>query len=186
MNWGRELQTAAPCGLAVTRVVIASEAKQSLSRHLLCSALDMLLWPSLALADTPPAKSSLWLNAGFYSLHFDTQRGLRNPNPGLGLEYRLNEDWSVTAGRFMNSDSAHSNYVGAYYQPWAFAGSKWGVVMGAFNGYPLAFNGGWFPAVLPVVSWEGQRYGLNVAFVPPLKDRLYGAVSFQLKVKLGD
>jgi len=37
--------------------------------------------------------------------------------------------------------------------------------------------------VLPVASWESQRFGLNVAFVPPLKDRLYGAVSFQLKFR---
>jgi hypothetical protein len=35
-----------------------------------------------------------------------------------------------------------------------------------------------------VASWEGQRFGLNVALVPPLKDRLYGAVSFQLKLRL--
>ncbi len=58
------------------------------------------------------------------------------------------------------------------------------MVGGAFNGYPHAFNGGWFPAVIPVASWEGQRLGLNVALVPPLQDRLYGAVSFQLKFRL--
>ena len=139
-----------------------------------------------ALANAPSAKHSLWLNAGFYSLHFDSNQGLRNPNPGLGLEWRLDEHWSATAGRFMNSDSAHSNYLGAYYQPWTFAGGKWGVVMGAFNGYPKAFNGGWFPAVLPVATWEGERLGLNVALVPQLQDRLYRALSLQLKVKLGD
>ncbi len=127
----------------------------------------------------------LWLNAGFYSAHFDTGKGLRNANPGLGLEYPLNAHWSATAGRFINSDNADSDYIGAYYQPWTLAGAKLGVVGGAFNGYPKAFNGGWFPAVIPVASWEGQRFGLNVALVPPLKDRLYGAVSFQFKVRLG-
>ena len=126
----------------------------------------------------------LWLNAGFYSAHFDTGKGLRNANPGLGFEYKLDDNWSATAGRFMNSDNAHSNYIGAYYQPWTVAGAKLGVVGGAFNGYPKAFNGGWFPAVIPVATWEGERFGLNVALVPPLKDRLYGAVSFQLKFRL--
>ena len=126
----------------------------------------------------------LWLNAGFYSAHFDTGKGLRNANPGLGFEYKLDDSWSATAGRFMNSDNAHSNYIGAYYQPWTVAGAKLGVVGGAFNGYPKAFNGGWFPAIIPVATWEGQRFGLNVALVPPLKDRLYGAVSFQLKFRL--
>ena len=125
----------------------------------------------------------LWLNAGFYSAHFDADKGLRNANPGLGFEYHINEDWSATAGRFINSDSAHSNYLGAYYQPWRLAGAKLGVVGGAFDGYPKAFNGGWFPAVLPVASWEGERFGLNLMLVPPLKDRLYGAVSFQLKYR---
>lgn len=64
------------------------------------------------------------------------------------------------------------------------SGVKLGVVAGAFNGDPKAFNGGWFPALFPTASLEGQRWGLNVALVPPLKDRLYGAVSFQLKFRL--
>ena len=141
------------------------------------------------LACTPLAQAELeanrlWLNAGFYSAHFDTNKGLRNANPGLGFEYKLDDSWSATAGRFINSDNARSSYIGAYYQPWTFAGAKLGVVGGAFNGYPKAFNGGWFPAIIPVASWEGQHFGLNVALVPPLKDRLYGAVSFQLKFRL--
>ena len=128
----------------------------------------------------------LWLNAGFYSIHFDTDKGLRNANPGLGLEYKLNETWSATAGRFINSDNAHSNYIGAYYQPWTLAGAKLDVVGGVFNGYTKAFNGGWFPAVIPTASFEGQHWGLSVALVPPLKDRLYGALSFQVKFRFPD
>ena len=126
----------------------------------------------------------LWVNAGFYSAHFDTDKGLRNANPGLGFEYPLDDTWRATAGRFINSDNAHSSYIGAYYQPWTMAGIKLGVVGGAFNGYPKAFDGGWFPAVIPVATWEGPHIGMNVALVPPLKDRLYGAVSFQLKFRL--
>ena len=127
--------------------------------------------------------SRLWVNAGFYSAHFDTNQGLRNANPGIGFEYRIDDTWSATAGRFRNSNNANSNYVGAYYQPWTWAGVKLGVVAGAFNGYPNAYQGGWFPALIPTASLEGQHWGLNVALVPPLKDRLYGAVSFQLKYR---
>jgi hypothetical protein len=127
--------------------------------------------------------AKLWVNPGFYSAHFDAQKGLRNANPGIGLEYQLDTAWRLTAGRFINSDNVQSNYLGAYYQPWKVGDLKIGVVGGVFNGYPKAFNGGWFPAVLPVASWESQRFGLNVAFVPPLEDRLYGAVSFQLKFR---
>ena len=146
-------------------------------------ALALLVSTGLARADWDSTR--LWVNAGFYSAHFDSGKGLRNANPGLGFEYKLDDSWSATAGRFINSDNAHSSYVGAYYQPWTLAGAKVGVVGGAFNGYPKAFNGGWFPAIIPVASWEGQRLGLNVALVPPLKDRLYGALSFQLKLRLG-
>lgn len=127
---------------------------------------------------------TLWINPGFYSAHFDTDKGLRNSNPGFGVEAVINEDWSATAGGFTNSDDARSNYLGAYYQPWHIASWKFGAVGGAFNGYPKAFNGGWFPALLPVATWEGERFGLNIALVPPLKDRLYGAVSFQLKLRV--
>ena len=126
----------------------------------------------------------LWLNAGFYSAHFDTDKGLGNSNPGIGVEAVINEDWSATAGGFTNSDDARSNYLGAYYQPWHWGRYKAGVVGGVFNGYPKAFDGGWFPALLPVATWEGERFGLNIAFVPPLQNRLYGAISFQLKLKV--
>ena len=127
--------------------------------------------------------SRLWVNAGFYSVHFDSDQGLRNANPGIGFEYRIDDTWSATAGRSRNSNNANSNYVGAYYQPWTWADIKLGVVVGAFNGYPNAYQGGWFPALIPTASLEGQHWGLNVALVPPLKDRLYGAVSFQLKYR---
>ena len=146
--------------------------------------LALVLLACAPLAHAEFEANRLWLNAGFYSAHFDTNKGLRNANPGLGFEYKVDDTWSATAGRFINSDNAHSSYIGAYYQPWTVAGAKLGVVGGAFNGYPKAFNGGWFPAVIPVATWEGQQFGLNVALVPPLKDRLYGAVSFQLKVRM--
>ena len=145
-------------------------------------ALALLLCAGSARADFDASR--LWLNAGFYSAHFDSGKGLRNTNPGLGLEYKLDDTWSATAGRFINSDNAHSSYLGAYCQPWSVSGVRLGVVGGVFNGYPKAFDGGWFPAIIPVATWEGERFGLNVALVPPLKDRLYGAVSFQLKMRL--
>jgi len=127
---------------------------------------------------------TLWINPGFYSAHFDTDKGLRNSNPGFGVEAAINEDWSATAGGFTNSNNARSNYVGVYYQPWHWGAWKAGAVVGGFNGYPNAFGGGWFVAALPVVTLEGERFGLNIALVPPLQNRLYGAISFQLKVKL--
>ncbi len=84
----------------------------------------VLLFGSSAQAQSELSK--VWFNAGFYSAHFDTDKGLRNPNPGFGIEYKLTDDLSLTAGGFTNSDNAHSNYLGAYYQPWRLGGVKLG------------------------------------------------------------
>jgi hypothetical protein len=130
--------------------------------------------------------SQTWLNFGFYSDHFDRDKGLNNSNPGLGIEYRYSTVASFTGGRFYNSDREYSNYVGWYYQPVALGPFRLGAVVGAFNGYPKMLNGGWFPALIPVISYEYKRVGLNLGIVPSYKDRLYGAFAFQLKVKLFD
>ena len=138
--------------------------------------------PPMARAQT--VTSPIWINAGFYTIHFARNHALRDPNPGIGLEYSLNDDLRLTAGRFLNSDSAYSNYVGAYYQPWRQGSLKLGVAAGLFDGYPRAFGGGGFPALLPVATWEGESFGANVSFVPEIKNRLYGGISLQLKYRL--
>ena len=90
---------------------------------------------------------------------------------------------SATVGRFYNSDRAYSNYAGVYYQPWKIGPVRIGAVVGGFNGYPKMRDGGWFPAAIPTLSYEYERVGVNIAIVPSYKDRLYGALSIQLKLK---
>jgi hypothetical protein len=58
-------------------------------------ALALLCCTGWARADFDANR--LWVNAGFYSAHFDSDKGLRNANPGLGFEYRLDDRWSATA-----------------------------------------------------------------------------------------
>lgn len=130
--------------------------------------------------------NELWLNPGFYSYHFNRDKGLNDSNYGLGAEYRFSTVASVTAGRFRNSDRAWSNYAGIYYQPFSIGPVRIGAVVGGFDGYPKMHNGGWFLAAVPMLSYEYGRIGLNVAIVPSYKDRLYGAISFQLKLKVLD
>eukprot|EP01034_Spumella_vulgaris_P033835 gene33835-41741_t len=139
--------------LPVPADLVLGSSLKAVSLALLCT----LGGPAKAEFDA----SRLWVNAGFYSAHFDTDKGLRNANPGLGLEYTLDERWSLTAGRFINSNDRNSSYVGAYYQPWQLGPLKLGVVGGAFNGYPNAFNGGWFPALIPTATYESGHWGLN-------------------------
>ena len=128
--------------------------------------------------------SELWVNPGFYSYHFQRDKGFDDTNPGFGAEYRFSTVASVTAGRFHNSDRQMSNYAGVYYQPWAIGPVRLGAVIGGFNGYPKMRDGGWFLAAIPVVSVEYQRVGVNFAIVPTYKERSHGALSVQLKFKL--
>ena len=125
-----------------------------------------------------------WLNAGFYSYHFQRDKGLDDGNPGIGAEYRFSTVASATAGRFHNSERAYSNYAGLYYQPFAIGPVRLGAVLGGFNGYPKMRDGGWFLAAIPVASVEYGSVGLNLSIVPSYKDRLHGALSFQLKFKV--
>lgn len=128
--------------------------------------------------------SELWVNPGFYSYHFQRDKGFDDTNPGFGAEYRFSTVASVTAGRFHNSDRQMSSYAGIYYQPWAIGPVRLGAVIGGFDGYPKMRDGGWFLAAIPVVSVEYQRVGVNFAIVPTYKERLHGAFSVQLKFKL--
>jgi hypothetical protein len=134
----------------------------------------------------PKPKTEVWVNPGFYSYHFQKDQNLNNNNWGVGLEYRFNTVASATIGNFKNSDNGHSSYAGIYYQPIAIGPIKLGVVAGGFNGYQSTNNGGWFPAVLPAITIEGGRFGANVFFIPTVGDKVHGAISFQLKVKLFD
>ncbi|MDL2356408.1 MAG: hypothetical protein QFF03_14235 [Pseudomonadota bacterium] len=132
----------------------------------------------------PEPARELWLDSGFATYHFDRDKDLNGSNGGLGAEYKFRADLAATAGRFYNSDRQYSNYAGAIWQPYAVGPLRLGAVIAAFNGYPHMRDGGWFPALIPVASLEYQRFGVNFGFVPSYKDRLYGGLSVQLKVKL--
>jgi len=127
--------------------------------------------------------ASTWVNPGFYSFHFERDKNLNNANLGLGIEVPLSNTYSFTAGVFENSNRATSHYVGLYVMPFEIGPFKAGAVVGGFNGYPNANQGGWFPALIPVIALEGRQLGLNVSFVPTVQDQLHGAISFQLKYR---
>lgn len=132
----------------------------------------------------PQARSEVWINPGMYSYHFQKDQNLNNNNWGIGLEYRFNTVASATFGNYRNSDNDRSSYLGIYYQPIVVGPVKLGVVAGWFNGYQSTNNGGWFPAVLPAITVEEGRFGANIFFIPTVGDKVHGAISLQLKIKL--
>ncbi|MDM0043108.1 hypothetical protein QTH91_01310 [Variovorax dokdonensis] len=143
--------------------------------------LASLSAPLTCLAQAP--LSQVWINPGFYSVHFDRNAGLEDANYGIGIEWPLTDMLSFTAGGYRNSERMTSHYVGMYVMPLEWKGFRFGVAVGGFDGYPRMNDGGWFPAVVPVVSYEHGRLGLNVGFIPEYKDRLNGAITFQLKFR---
>jgi hypothetical protein len=130
------------------------------------------------------AKSELWLNPGLYSYHFDRGRDFNSANYGFGAEYKFSSVASLTAGTYRNSYYDQSNYIGAYWQPLAFGPLNLGLVAGAFNGYSNTHNGGWFPAVLPAITLEGDLVGINLLVIPTISNRVAGSISLQLKIKV--
>lgn len=147
-------------------------------------ALALFACAPAAAQEDEPRPNQIWLTTGFATYHFDKDAGLNGRNPGVGLEYRFRDDAALTAGRFFNSDFAHTRYAGVNYQPWRLGPVRIGAVFAAFDGYPKMREGGWFPALVPSATFEYQRVGVNLAVVPKYKDRLHGGISVQLKFKL--
>jgi hypothetical protein len=135
--------------------------------------------------DTTP-RSEFWVDTGFATAHFDSGKGLNGSNTGFGAEYRFNGAMAATAGHFYNSDRAHSSYAGVIWQPYAIGPLRLGATVAGFNGYPRVRDGKWFPALIPTMTLEYKRVGINIGVIPTIGDRLYGGVSVQLKLKLFD
>ena len=132
----------------------------------------------------PKPISEFWLNPGLYSYHFQKDKGLNNSNFGLGGEYRYSTASSFMLGVIDNSDRQTSRYASWCWQPLGVGPARFGAVVGAMDGYPKMRNGGWFLAVIPTASVEYKNIGANMMFIPGYKDRLYGAISLQLKLKV--
>lgn len=152
----------------------------------------LVLIPAIATAETLGSMTvieskpinELWLNPGFYSYHFQTDKGLNNRNIGLGGEYRYSTVGSITLGMLDNSNNKMSHYAGWYWQPLALSRVRLGAVMGVIDGYPKMQNGGWFVIAIPTASIEYKRIEANLLMIPGYKDKLYGSLSLQLKFRV--
>ena len=172
---------------------MSSNLKELLARARLRLGLPVVIAVLAVMAQMPRAKADdggleVWLNPGFHSFHFDRDKNFRENNLGLGAEVLFRPRHAVAAGSFINSDRARSHYLAYEWRPleWQPAGMRLttNVVVGAFDGYPHYRNGGWFPAALPMLALEGQRFGLNLLIIPTIANRLDGAIALQLKLRV--
>ena len=126
-----------------------------------------------------------WLSASIASYHI--KRGdYCEVNPGIGFEQSIFKDTRFVAGTYQNSLCNVSNYVGLSWAPLKFGNWRLGVATIAITGYEddkkkkkgdeVIF------APLPMLSYEGRRFGINLAVIPPYAD-FGGAIGLQGKVR---
>ena len=139
-------------------------------------------------AEAAELAPQVWINPGMYSYHFNRHSGYRENNIGLGAEILVTEDHALLAGSFINSDRQRSRYGLYEWRPlhWQVSGVKLsaGIPAGVFDGYPRYRNGAAFAAALPLLAVEGERFGVNLALVPNIPNRLSGALAIQLKLRV--
>jgi hypothetical protein len=153
---------------------------------LLCTALYAAATQAEVTAEDPGPQ--VWINPGIYSQHFDSSKGLRNNNIGLGAEVLLARDHGLMVGSFINSNRARTHYAAYEWRPlhWQFAGLNMGaaIALGAFDGYPNYRNGAWFVAPLPMLTIEGKTFGANISLIPTVANRFDGALAVQVKMRI--
>lgn len=148
------------------------------------ACLIVALLASSAAVRAEDAKASVWLSPGFLSYHFDRSAGFREDNIGFGAEVNLPRQTMVQAGSYINSDRQRTHYAGGAWSPVELGPLRLGIYAGAFDGYPLMRNGGWFLAALPMLSYRGERVGANLTVIPNYANKLHGAIVGQILLRV--
>jgi hypothetical protein len=132
--------------------------------------------------------TQVWLNPGFLSYHADRSANFREDNLGYGAEVLLAPDYGFFAGNFINSQRSRSTYAMAQWRPlhWKPYGvdASAGLIAGLMNGYPTYHDRGWFFGALPMLFFEGERFGANLTIVPSVNaDKRLVAIQLKFRVR---
>ncbi len=175
-------------GFHETPAARAGRASAGCSRALMALCCSLFAAAAQAQAKAEETFPQVWLNPGIYSYHFDSSKGLRNNNIGLGAEVRLANDHALMAGTFINSNRQRSHYAAYQWRPlhWKWAGLDIGagIAVGGFDGYPNYRNGAWFLAPLPMLTIDGKTFGANLSVIPTVANRFDGALAIQVKMRV--
>lgn len=169
--------------------------KTSLKAPLALAALSLSLAPGPLLAqdalprERPPAE--WWGNLNVGSHHFgDEEDYLRQGesfnefNPGVGVEVQWRPVHALAAGYFHNSLERNSLYLAYHFTPIPVGRYvRVGAMGGLVTGYPGYHDGGVAPVAGLVAKIEGQRFGVNLLFLPALEDVTPATVGLQLKYR---
>jgi hypothetical protein len=132
--------------------------------------------------DSRADENSLWFTAAVKSYHMDRAAHYNEKNYGIGLEYQFNKDIAAVAGEYKNSFYNKSAYYGVLYTPFSAGSFKAGILAGEINGYVMKEPRAYGPIVVPAIVWEGEHFGANMIFIPPVGNGT-GVLGLQLKAR---
>lgn len=153
-----------------------NELGAKMATGILVTAMILLLF---SLFNTRADAAETWLTATVASYHHNRERGYNERNFGLGLERKLEENWSAIGGWYRNSYDNTSIYAGTAWMPIHRGYFHFGIAGGAVTGYSHVIGAFAFPTV----AVQGKQVGMNIAIVPSL-NRPFSVIGLQLKVNL--
>lgn len=137
------------------------------------------------------SESQWWLASGFWSHHTRRADRYQQDNTGVGIEWHGPGEWNawqINAGHYRNSRNKPSNYLQVGWMPLQLplpAGVllKGGASVGMVNGYPRMHGGGYFATLVPALSAQWQRLGVNLVYIPSV-GTVDGAFALQAKLRV--
>ena len=121
----------------------------------------------------------IYISPGMFSYHFNRGAGYNGENLGINFQLDQSRHFSLSGGRFKNSEHKKSFYAAGIWYPFVHGSYRIGLLAGGFDGYPKERDGGWFLAGMPVLNVKHRKWCINVAAVPTYKNRIHGAIIFQ-------
>lgn len=121
----------------------------------------LLMWTFVAHAQD-------WLVASGFVRHLNGVSGHCNDRvtPGFGVEKSLSADRRLAFGVYDNSNCRVSGYGSYVWLPLHQGSFHLGALAGAVTGYQMPV----MPAAGLTGAYEGRSYGLNLIWIPPVRD----------------
>ena len=121
-----------------------------------------------------------------YGISIHSKSGFNEINPGIGIEHRLNPDWSIIGGTYKNSINNQSVYAGAKYNLLEYQHVRLNLQGGLITGYGTSENKNKiFPMIVPEVCLNISKKspGVCAVLIPPISN-VVGTIGVYLHVPI--
>ena len=167
------------------------EFSQNTRTGFLVLALCCVFFSSLFSGNAMAGETSLLLNGKAIHINTPAGKNLNEKNWGLGMQYdgdMVNKKWYpfATVSGFKDSNENLSYYAGGGALR-RFQGEKLHFDIGAI-GFLMTRKGFKndkpFLGVLPALTVGGERFSVNMTYIPKVEPKSVALVFFQLKIRL--